>query len=147
MTTIIKPFEEAVKFLWQWGIENNNKTDDITQMTPQAAYSVYKHKYWDAIHADTLPWDLAIVAFDAAVKCGSERTNQWIEKALTDKNPVRAFNEKRRIYILVGAAKNPIWASCKDKELERINDLRKLVDVLHVSVAEGTATVEVPSKY
>lgn len=115
----ISLFEEAVNFLDE---------EDIAQMTPQAVYSVYKNKYWDAIHANTLPWDLAIVAFDAAVNCGVDRTNKWIEKALTDRNPVRALNEQRRIYLL-----------------NRVADLVKLVDELRVSVAEGTATVLTPA--
>jgi lysozyme family protein len=56
---------------------------DIANLTLEQAKAIYKAQYWDAIRADTLPDVLRYVAFDAAVNSGVNRSNVWLQLALS----------------------------------------------------------------
>lgn len=104
--------------------------DDIKKMTPEAAYTVYKSKYWDAINASALPWDLAIAAFDAAVNCGVHRASEWLRRVQATDNPVRAFNELRRSHYGKIISVNPSLATFKNGWYRRVNELTKYIEIL-----------------
>lgn len=104
--------------------------DDIKKMTPEAAYTVYKYKYWDAIKAGELPWDLAIVAFDAAVNCGVHRALAWISEAQGTDNPVQRLQELRRSHYGRIISRNPGLAVFKNGWYRRVNELSKYIDIL-----------------
>lgn len=104
--------------------------DDIKALTPEAAFPVYKYKYWDQINASELPWDLAIVAFDAAVNCGVSRALQWIDAAQSSDNPVRTLLELRRSHYGRIISKNPSLSIFKNGWYRRVNELAKYIDIL-----------------
>lgn len=110
--------------------------DDIRLMTPERAMPVYKHKYWDEVNGNGLPWDVAIAAFDAAVNVGPGRVNQWLIKAMVDKNPVRSLNEQRRSFYNLIIQKNPALKKFKNGWYNRVNDLDKYLSVLKVEREE-----------
>ena len=105
--------------------------DDMKKMTPEAALAVYKNKYWSPLFViPNLPWNVAIVAFDAAVNCGVEHAKKWAQDALKTQNPVRAINEYRRTYYNSIIARNPTLAKYRKGWNNRVNDLSKFVDIL-----------------
>ena len=52
--------------------------EDIANLTLDRAKELYRRDYWQAIGADTLPPELALVAFDAAVNNGVGRAKGWL---------------------------------------------------------------------
>jgi lysozyme family protein len=54
---------------------------DIASLTEQAAEDIYRRDYWQALHGDELPLQLARVAFDAAVNAGLHRAVSWLQQA------------------------------------------------------------------
>lgn len=116
--------------------------DDIKSMDIDTARIFYKHKYWDAINANSLDWDLAIVACDAAINCGPGNARVWIKKARADSNPVRAFNELRRIYYSYIISRNPTLAKYRNGWNNRVNSLTKFIEDLRAQVASGDLVVE-----
>ncbi len=43
---------------------------DIRQLTLDQAKAIYERDYWRALSCDQLPWDIALLTFDAAVNQG-----------------------------------------------------------------------------
>jgi len=111
--------------------------DDIKNLTPEAAYGVYRAKYWDAIGGSALPWDVAIVAFDAAVNCGVHRALDWINQAKGTNNPVQHIMELRRSHYGRIISKNPGLAVFKNGWYRRVNELAKYIDVLRKDRSEN----------
>jgi len=113
--------------------------DDIRKMTPEAAYAVYKNKYWSPIFnaVSDIPWDLAIVAFDAAVNCGPERVVGWVKEAIKQKNPAKALNQARRVYYNTIISKNPTLRKYKQGWENRVLDLEKLLTIRTRELTDG----------
>jgi hypothetical protein len=60
-----------------YGINKAANPDvDFGTLTPQKATDIYKNRYWDAIGGDSLPPELAHVAFDTAVIAGPGRAKK-----------------------------------------------------------------------
>lgn len=55
---------------------------DIESLTPAAAASIYRERYWDSISGDHLPPPLALLVFDAAVNNGVGRAAGWLQQTL-----------------------------------------------------------------
>ena len=70
--------------------------EDIEHMTNDRARSIYKHDYWDAIHADQLPGPVRSLAFDAAVNQGPSRAMRWAKEAGDD--PAKMAELRRAHY-------------------------------------------------
>lgn len=63
-----------------FGISSKAHPDvDVKKLTKAKAADIYKREYWDAIGADTLPEDMRLAAFDAAVQHGAPKARQLIE--------------------------------------------------------------------
>lgn len=68
--------------LTNFGINSRANPDiDVANLTPEKAAKVYKERYWDAINADALPPDVALMAFDAAVNQGPAFARELIEES------------------------------------------------------------------
>lgn len=166
MPKIFRPFEAAMDFVAQWegGFSNDKDdpggatnfgitlqtakengldidgdgdidVDDMKKMTMEAALAVYKNKYWNPL--PIMPWNVAIVAFDAAVNCGVERAKKWAQDAMKTPDPVRAINESRRIYYNLIISRNPILAKYRNGWNNRVNDLTKYVEILDRDFKDG----------
>lgn len=65
-----------------YGINKAANPDvDFGTLTPQKATDIYKSRYWDAIGGDSLPPELAHVAFDTAVIAGPGRAKKLMVAA------------------------------------------------------------------
>lgn len=113
--------------------------DDIRNMTVEAAYAVYKNKYWSPLFhvVPDLPWDVAIVGFDAGVNCGVERAKKWVQEAMKTPNPVKTINNLRRIHYSTIISKNPKLAKYRNGWNNRVNDLEKYTDILGRNLEDG----------
>lgn len=68
-----------------YGINKAANPDvDFGTLTPQKATDIYKSRYWDAIGGDSLPPELAHVAFDTAVIAGPGRAKKIMMAANGD---------------------------------------------------------------
>jgi hypothetical protein len=116
-------FSGAMDFLWEaegsalvaddngagrarYGITERSHPDawrdgDVSR---EEAERIYREEYWDAIGADDLPPDLAMVAFDAAVNGGVGHARQLIEQSGGD---VRRMLDLRRQHYRRLADQNP----------------------------------------
>lgn len=59
-------------------------TLDIKNLSKDQAVNLYKKDYWDQIHADLLPEDVRLVAFDTAVNFGVEAAKNMVVQANGD---------------------------------------------------------------
>jgi len=55
---------------------------DIAALTQADAEAIYRRDYWTPMHADTMSFPLALVAFDAAVNAGVRRSIIWLQQAV-----------------------------------------------------------------
>ena len=68
-----------------YGINKAANPDvDFSTLTPQKATDIYRSRYWDAIGGDSLPPELAHVAFDTAVIAGPGRAKKIMMAANGD---------------------------------------------------------------
>lgn len=106
----------------RWGINAaDNPGVDIDHLTRDQAAEIYKHKYWDAIQADSLPENMRAAAFDTAVVEGVGKAKQWLSESGGDP---QVFLAKRSAFEAKLAREDPakygrfaeVWA-------KRVRDL------------------------
>ncbi len=56
--------------------------DDVRRLTREAAVSIYRHLYWDAVRADGLPPGLDLAVFDLAVNSGPARAVAMLQRVV-----------------------------------------------------------------
>lgn len=89
----------------KWGINAaDNPGVDVQHLSRADAAEIYKHKYWDAINADSLPANMRLAAFDTAVVEGPARAKQWLAESGGDP---KVFLGKRAAFEASLAAKDP----------------------------------------
>jgi lysozyme family protein len=54
---------------------------DIPNLSVEGAKSIYARDYWAPVHAASLAWPLPLVAFDAAVNEGVEKSIEFLQAA------------------------------------------------------------------
>lgn len=58
--------------LTKWGISKKSHPNiDIRHLTKAGAMAIYYEEYWSKINAETLPYPVALCAFDTSVNCGT----------------------------------------------------------------------------
>ena len=109
---------------------------DIRELSPDVAVQIYKDKYWNGLNANDLDWTLAVVAFDTAVNVGVGRTNRWVQQTVDRNEDYKYLLNLRTIHYLNIIQKNPVLAKYKKGWLNRVNDLKKYVDILKEETPE-----------
>lgn len=67
----------------KYGISAGSHPDlDIAGLTLDQARSLYRREYWDRVNADALPPPLALLLFDTAVNCGTDRAARWLQQSV-----------------------------------------------------------------
>jgi len=117
-----------------FGINSRANPDvDVANLTPQKAAAIYKTRYWDAIGGDSLPSDLALVAFDTAVNQGVGVAKQFLSQSGGD---IGKFLELRQsAYERLG--QNPELADALPTWTRRMGELSTEV------AGDGSATAPV----
>ena len=70
-----------------WGItfrvaRANGYAGPMRQMPVDAAKSIYRRMYWDAVQADKLPPSVRFDVFDAAVNSGVAQAAKWLQRSV-----------------------------------------------------------------
>lgn len=82
----------------KYGISAASYPDlDIVNLTLEQAGAIYKRDYWDAWSLDTVPWDRALVTFDAAVQHRPDKVREWLA-AVSQREFVVEFQAERALY-------------------------------------------------
>lgn len=55
---------------------------DIKNLTEESAKNIYRFHYWEMIDADSLPKQIRLLMFDAAVNLGVKRSIRLLQRAL-----------------------------------------------------------------
>lgn len=55
---------------------------DVQNLTESVAKQIYRKEYWDRISGDKLPWNYALLVFDAAIHSGVAAASMWLQKAV-----------------------------------------------------------------
>lgn len=109
----------------------------VEHATLEEAFAIYREDYWDVYKTKAIPMDLddvppefAIAVFDSGVNCGPNRAYRWGTEALKEKEPTKhllALREKHYIDIV---SKNPSQNKFFKGWINRLNDLKKLVQII-----------------
>jgi lysozyme family protein len=95
--------------VWEQYVGHEVTKDDIKALTKEDVKPLYKKRYWDAIHGDSLPSGLDYCIFDCAINSGVGRASKFIQRivgvpadgaignntvaAIIQINPVTLINE------------------------------------------------------
>lgn len=152
----VSSFEDAVGFVFEaeGGVTNDtggltnmgisqraNPDVDVENLTRNQAAQIYKDRYWDAIDADNLPPDLAMVAFDAAVNQGVSQAKQWITASGGDPETYLLL---RRAHYETLARRNPDrYGQYLDGWNNRLNNLEARLSRPTQTTNDNTLQLEV----
>lgn len=65
-----------------WGIAKRSYPNvDIKRLTREGAIAIYRRDFWDRVHGDKLPPEIAFQVFDAAVNHGPGNALRWLQRA------------------------------------------------------------------
>lgn len=110
----------------KWGISKRAyPNEDIKNLTPERACTIYATDYWDACGCDAIPFPLNVAVFDSAVNCGVGNAKAWLK----DTPDVKAYLQKRKDYYIKIVNRNPTQVKYLKDWLRRIGDLQKFVDI------------------
>ena len=122
--------------LTNFGINSKANPDiDVSNLTPEKAAGIYKQRYWDAIQADTLPPDVALMAFDASVNQGPAFARELIAESGGDVTEMSRMRRERYDEL---AAADPSKAKYLKGWLARVDKVKK--KALEINVAEPVKT-------
>lgn len=72
----------VTKRVWERWIGRRVSVQEIKDLTPERVAPLYKKRYWDKVHADELPWGLALQVFDFGVNAGPRRAIRTLQKTV-----------------------------------------------------------------
>ena len=65
--------------VWEAYVGHKVSTADMKALTPDKVAPFYKHKYWDAVHANDLPSGIDYLTFDFAINAGTGRAIKMLQ--------------------------------------------------------------------
>lgn len=111
----------------KWGISKRAyPQEDIKNLSPERAATLYWRDYWVASGASNLPLPLAVAVFDTAVNCGVGRAKSFLQEA----PELEGFLERRKYHYLNLVEKNPKMKRFLNGWLNRLNDLKKYLELM-----------------
>jgi len=100
----------------------------IEMISLDQATEIYRRYYWEPAGCSGLELPLAVCVFDTAVNMGVSRALKFLQQT---KEPIE-YTALRRDYYYELATRRPAMKKYLKGWLNRIVDLRKLVDILQV---------------
>ena len=67
---------------WEAFVGREVTEDEMRELTPQAVAPLYKQRYWDAVHGDTLPSGVDLCVFDCCVNSGPKQSARFLQRAV-----------------------------------------------------------------
>jgi lysozyme family protein len=68
--------------VWEAYVGHKVSTADMKGLTPDKVAPFYKHKYWDAVHANDLPSGIDYLTFDFAINAGTGRAIKLLQRVV-----------------------------------------------------------------
>lgn len=128
---------DAGKGPTNFGINQTANPDvNVKNLTPEQAVQIRKQRYWDAIGADNLPPQTAMVAYDAAVNQGQQYAKNLLEK--TGGNPQLMLYQRRQDYQNL-AKSNPTMAAQLPAWNSRLNNLQAQLNTADSAPTQAAA--------
>jgi lysozyme family protein len=130
----------------KWGIAKRAHPDlDIPNLTLEQAFDVYKNDYWTvyskrvpALDLDTCVPDYAVSVFDSGFNCGVNRVYKWHLTAIKEKDPTKVLLGLRdKHYFDLVSSDKAKYGKFYKGWLNRLNDLKKLVEVIRQDATTG----------
>lgn len=126
----------------KYGIYKKANPDvDVENLTLEEAMDIYHDKYFLVYLNLVVPLDLdsfdipsAVAIFDTGVNVGPARANSWWLKSKEAKDPLKAFlGFREKHYFDLVSANRPKYGKSFNGWMNRLNDLKKYVDVLRTA--------------
>lgn len=122
----------------KWGISKRAHPElDIANLSVAEAIKIYKKDYYDVytkraipLDLDTCSSDFAVAIFDTGVNCGVNRTYTWYQTAVKTKDPTKTLLGLRDAHYTNLRAINPKFERFYKGWINRLNDLKKFVEIL-----------------
>lgn len=122
----------------KWGISKRSHQNlDIKNLTLEDALEIYRQEYWliysvknPRLDLDAVPRDYAVSVFDSGVSTGPNRAYYWHLKSIETKDPTKTMLGLRDKYYFDLVTMKPEMKKYYKGWLNRMNDLKKLVDVI-----------------
>lgn len=98
----------------RWGINSRAHPDvNLDTLTKEQAAEIYKKDYWDAMNIDSLPNEMKMIAFDAAINQGQGWTKSALEKS--GNNPELFMQMRKQRYLELGGENLQGWLNRLEK--------------------------------
>ena len=123
----------------KWGIRQKAHPDvDVPNLSLEDALTIYKKEYWDwystktpVVDLDAVPTDYACALFDSGVNVGTGRAYSWHLKSVGTVDSAKTLLGLRgQFYLDLKTAGNKIAIDSYTGWMARLNDLKKLVDII-----------------
>lgn len=98
---------------------------DVANLTLPAAMVIYKSEYWDACKLDGVDFPIAMAMFDTAINCGVSKALKFRAQA----SDPTLYLQLRIAYYKWLATSNSMFQKELDGWLNRVNDLKKYIDI------------------
>lgn len=72
----------VTKKVWQEFVGREVTEDEMRALTPEAVAPLYRQRYWDAVHGDSLPAGVDLCVFDCAVNSGPVQSARFLQRAV-----------------------------------------------------------------
>lgn len=72
----------VTKRVWEEWVGRQVSEDEMKGLTREAVTELYKKRYWDAVHGDSLPSGVDLCVFDCAVNAGVSRAIRFLQHAV-----------------------------------------------------------------
>lgn len=115
----------------KWGISKRAYPNlDIRNLSEEDAAKIYARDYWDACGCDSIVFPDCVAVFDTAVNCGVGRARGWLKGS----KDIKEFIQKRVDHYTLLARNDPKLKPFLNGWLNRVNDLKKYIDIQSSSV-------------
>ena len=72
----------VTKKVWEAFVGREVTEDEMRALTPATVAPLYKQRYWDAVHGDTLPSGVDYCVFDCAVNSGVKQSVRFLQRSV-----------------------------------------------------------------
>lgn len=72
----------VTKKVWEEFVGREVTEDEMRALTPEAVAPLYRQRYWDAVHGDSLPAGVDLCVFDCCVNSGPVQSSRFLQRAV-----------------------------------------------------------------
>lgn len=114
----------------KFGINSVANPDvDVENLTPDQAKQIYIDRYWDKLNIDSMPQEMKLVAFDAAVNHGEAKARKLIDAA--DGDPRRLVELRQEEYNRLARQNPDKYGDFLDGWSNRLSKVESQISILN----------------